>query len=132
MMVVPVLMMSCQVSEYPKTGPVTPQIRMDAQAMAKAAGVPSTHEARRAASEKDQGVFGSSDISSLTAGSKLSSFRPAFLQEGFVDGKRRARSFGRRDDGKLHVAGDVPGNEDAGHAGPAVRVAGHPSLRVET
>ena len=47
-MVVPVLIMSCQVSEKWKVGPVTPQTTMMRMARAKTQALPSTAEERRA------------------------------------------------------------------------------------
>jgi hypothetical protein len=43
-MVVPVLMMSCHVSEYAKIGPVAAQITMTATAAAKTAGLPAADD----------------------------------------------------------------------------------------
>jgi len=64
-MVVPVLITSCQVSEYPNNGPVITHPTTTAQAAAKANGVPRRQEACRATSEKlqDCGCSGMTFIS---------------------------------------------------------------------
>ena len=56
-MVVPVLMMSCHVSEKPKMGPVTAHARTMAQAPANAMGEPAKFEVCFAMSAKLRLVF---------------------------------------------------------------------------
>ena len=55
MMVVPVLITSCQVSEKPKSGPVTAQTSTTATAAMKAQDRPAWQEAHWAARAKEEG-----------------------------------------------------------------------------
>ncbi len=61
-MVVPVLMTSCQVSEYPNIGPLTAHTTTIAQAITKALEVPSREEACREMLENDQLDLWGSDL----------------------------------------------------------------------
>lgn len=63
-MVVPVLMISCQVSEKPNTGPLAPQMRMTATAITNAVGRPA---ARAIALEKSPNAFETFDLLSVLA-----------------------------------------------------------------
>jgi hypothetical protein len=67
MMVVPVLMMSCQVSLKPKSGPVSAQASTAASAAAKAAGLAAVREARFAKRPNQEDVLAIGTRRSLPA-----------------------------------------------------------------
>jgi len=64
---------------------------------------------------------------------KLRTLRPhdhLLLEQVFVDGERSARTLGRGNDGKLHVARHVASDERSGDVGSAVRIASEPALII--
>jgi len=107
---VPVLITSCQVSEYPNNGPVITHTTTTAQAAAKANGVPRRQEACRATSEKLQdcgcsGMTFISDPNNFYLRPRFRSQTAVGPQQSFVDRESGRRALRGRDNSQLNNRG---------------------------